>query len=41
VIFLALAQGQELTVFILIMKTMMVYRRGSWVDALSIRQEWS
>jgi hypothetical protein len=41
VIFLALAQGQELIVFILIMGSMMVYGHGSKVDALSMRHEWT
>ena len=39
VIFLALTQGQELIVFILIMGSMMVYGLGSRVDALSMRRE--
>jgi hypothetical protein len=39
VIFLALARGQELIVFILITGSMMVYGLGSRVDALSIRRE--
>jgi hypothetical protein len=39
VIFLALARGQELIVFILIMGSMMGYGLGSKVDALSMRQE--
>jgi hypothetical protein len=39
VIFLALAQGQELIVFILIMGSMMVYGFGSRVDALSVSRE--
>ena len=39
VIFLALAQGQELIVFILIMGSMMVYGLGSREDALSMRRE--
>jgi hypothetical protein len=39
VIFLALARGQELIVFILITRSMMVYGLGSRVDALSMRQE--
>jgi hypothetical protein len=39
VIFLALVQGQELIVFMLIMGSMMVYGLGSRVDALSIRRE--
>ena len=39
VIFLALARGQELIVFILITRSMMVYGHGSRVDALSMRQE--
>jgi hypothetical protein len=38
VIFLALARGQELIVFILIMGSMMVYGLGSRVDALFMRQ---
>ena len=38
VIFLALARGQELIVFILITGSMMVYGLGSRVDALSMRQ---
>jgi hypothetical protein len=38
-IFLALAQGQELIVFILIMGPIMVYGLGSREDALSIIQE--
>jgi hypothetical protein len=37
VIFLALARGQELIVFILITGSMMVYGLGSRVDALSMR----
>jgi hypothetical protein len=37
VIFLALARGQELIVFVLIMGSMMVYGLGSRVDALSMR----
>jgi hypothetical protein len=41
VIFLPLVRGHELIVFILITRTMMVYRRGSRVDALSIKQEWT
>jgi hypothetical protein len=41
VIFLALARGQELIVFILITGSMMVYGHGSRVDALSMRQEWT
>jgi hypothetical protein len=39
VIFLALARGQELIVFILITGSMMVYGLGSRVDALSMRRE--
>jgi hypothetical protein len=39
VIFLALARGQELNVFILITGPMMAYGLGSRVDALSMRQE--
>jgi hypothetical protein len=39
VIFLALARGHELIVFILIMGSMMVYGLGSREDALSMRQE--
>jgi hypothetical protein len=38
VIFLALARGQELIVFILITRSMMVYGHGSKVD---LRQEWT
>jgi hypothetical protein len=41
VIFLALTQGQELIVFILIMGSMMVYGLGSRVDALSMRRKWN
>jgi hypothetical protein len=41
VIFLALARGQDLIVFILTMGSMMVYGHGSRVDALSIRREWT
>jgi hypothetical protein len=41
VIFIALARGQELIVFILIMGSMMVYRLGSRVDALSMRRKWN
>jgi hypothetical protein len=41
VIFLALARGQELIVFILITRSMMVHGHGSMVDALSMRQEWN
>ena len=41
VIFLALARGQELIVFILIMGSMMVYGLGSRVDALSMRRKWT
>jgi hypothetical protein len=39
VIFLALAQGQELIVFILITGYMLVYGLGSREDALSMRRE--
>jgi hypothetical protein len=39
VIFLALARGQELIVFILITRSMMVYGLGSRVDALSMSRE--
>jgi hypothetical protein len=39
VIFLALARGQELIVFILITGSMMVYGLGSREDALSMRRE--
>jgi hypothetical protein len=39
VIFLALARGQELIVFILITGSMMVYGLGSRVDSLSMRRE--
>jgi hypothetical protein len=39
VIFLALARGQELIVFILIIGSMMVYGLGPRVDALSMRRE--
>jgi hypothetical protein len=39
VIFLALARGQELIVFILIMGSLMVYGLGSREDALSMRRE--
>jgi hypothetical protein len=41
VIFLALARGQELIVFILIMGSMMVYGLGSRVGALSMRRKWN
>jgi hypothetical protein len=41
VIFLALARGQELIVFILITRFMKVYGHGSRVDALSVRREWT
>ena len=41
VIFLALARGQELIVFILITGSLMVYGHGSRVDALPMRQEWN
>jgi hypothetical protein len=39
VIFLALARGQELIVFILITGSIMVLGLGSRVDALSMRRE--
>ena len=39
VIFLALARGQELIVFILITGSTKVYGLGSRMDALSMRQE--
>jgi hypothetical protein len=39
VIFLALARGQELIIFILITRSMMVYGLGSREDALSMRRE--
>jgi hypothetical protein len=39
VVFLALARGQELIVFILITGSMMVYELGSKEDALSIKRE--
>jgi hypothetical protein len=39
VIFLVLAQGQELIIFILITGSMMVYGLGSRVDALSMRRK--
>jgi hypothetical protein len=41
VIFLALARGQELIVFVLITGSMMVYGFGSRVDALSMRRKWN
>jgi hypothetical protein len=41
VIFLALARGQELIVFILITGSMMVYGLRSRVDALSMRRKWN
>jgi hypothetical protein len=41
VIFLALAQGHELIVFILITGSMMVHGHGSRVDALSMRRKWT
>jgi hypothetical protein len=41
VIFLAVMQGHELIVFILITGSMMVYGLGSRVDASSMRQEWN
>jgi hypothetical protein len=39
VIFLALARGQELIVFIMITRPMMVYGLGSREDAMSMRRE--
>jgi hypothetical protein len=39
VIFLALARGQDMIVFILITGSIMVYGLGSREDALSMRQE--
>jgi hypothetical protein len=39
VIFLALARGQELIVFILITRSMMVYGLGTRENALSMRRE--
>ena len=39
VIFLALARGQELIVFILITGSMLVYGLGSRKDSLSMRRE--
>jgi hypothetical protein len=39
VIFLALVRGQELNVFILITRSMMVHRHRSRVDALSMKHE--
>jgi hypothetical protein len=41
VIFLALARGQELIVFILITGSMVVYGHGSWVDVVSMRLKWT
>jgi hypothetical protein len=41
VIFLALARGQELIVFILLTGSMMVYGLGSRVDALCVRRKWN
>jgi hypothetical protein len=41
VIFLALARGQELIVFILIMGSMMVHGQRSRVDALCMRRKWT
>jgi hypothetical protein len=41
VIFLALARGKELIVFILLTGSMMVYGLRSRVDALSMRREWN
>jgi hypothetical protein len=39
VIFLALARGQELIVFILITRSMLVYGLGFREDALTMRRE--
>ena len=39
VIFLALARGQELIVFILITRSMLAYALGSREDALTMRRE--
>jgi hypothetical protein len=39
VIFRALARGQELIIFILITRSVMVYGLGSRADALSMRRE--
>jgi hypothetical protein len=41
VIFLALARGQALIVYILITGSMMVYGLGCRVDALSMRRKWN
>jgi hypothetical protein len=41
VIFRALARGQELIVLILIIGSIMVYGHVSWLDALSMRREWT
>ena len=41
VIFLALARGQALIVYILITGSMMVYGLRSRVDALSMRRKWN
>jgi hypothetical protein len=41
VIFLALARGQALIIFILITGSMKVNGLGSRVDALSMRQKWN
>jgi hypothetical protein len=41
VIFLALARGQELNVFIIIKGSMMVYGLGSKVDAMFMRRKWN
>jgi hypothetical protein len=41
VIFLAHARGQELIIFILITRSMMVYGLGSRVDALSMNRKWN
>jgi hypothetical protein len=41
VIFLALTRGQELIVFTLITRSMMVYGLGSRVDALCMRRKWN
>jgi hypothetical protein len=41
VIFRALVRGKKLIVLILIMGSIMVYGHGSYVDALSMRHEWT
>jgi hypothetical protein len=41
VLFIALARGQELIVFILITGSMIVCGLGSRVDVLSMRREWN